>query len=250
MSSRQGMQKQNFINGWVIAALFIHGFMLYGVGLNVQDLSGPEGVPGALLYGLMSLGSLVYFGMLVILFGLVRIGALLILISGSAFLPIGAVAICGGLKVLREFEESERPANPLAHQKSECAIKILGQNYGHQLPLGIVSLLGGLIVMGFGMTIGLLIIVAGAFNILLGISQKNSTVELYPSYWKYKIALSGWRQILYEDILDIQLKKKFLAIRYRDGEKEKSVALTLSLWGKAQVNHIHEMLQTKAVAMA
>ncbi len=250
MNSQQGLQSQNFINGWVIAALFIHGFVIYGVGLNVQDLSGPEGVPSVILYGLQMLGGLVYFGMLVILLGLVRFGALLIIISGSAFLPIGVVAIYGGFKVLRELETSENPVNPLAQQETECETKLLGQSYGHQLPLGIVSLLGGLIVMVLGMATGLLFILIGAFNILVGISQKSSTVEFYPSYWKYKIALSGWRQMPYEDILDIRLKSRFLVIRYRNGEKEKSLALTLSLWGKEQVDRIHEVLQAKAVAMA
>jgi hypothetical protein len=242
---QQSSSKGNF-NGWILAGLIIHGIVLYGFWFNIQGLEISEGFFTWLFNGLLALGGMIYVGAFALLLGQKRLGAILTIISGFSLIPIGMIAAYGGFKVLRQLEESGLPENPLFQKETTPERKMQAAHYGPAFGLGIAAVIGGLIAVVLGQTVGVTLIGVGVFNIAQGISTKNSTIELYPSYWKVKLALSGWRQIPYEDIHDIKWEKRLLTIHYQYGDKAKSIALSPALWGKEQVENLSELLQLKA----
>lgn len=246
MDKQQHSSPQGYFNGWILAGLFIHGVVLYGIWLNLQDLGVTGGFFTWLFNGLLALGGLIYIGALALLLGQKRLGGLLIVISGFSLTPIGMIAAYGGIKVLRRLEESRLPENPLFQTETTPEREILAEHYGPGFGLGFAAVIGGLFVLNLGQGTGVTLIGFGVLNIVLGISTKNSTIELYPSYWKIKYALSGWQRIPYEDIQDVKWEKKLLTIRYQYGDKVKSVALNPALWGKEQVEKLSEQLHLKA----
>jgi hypothetical protein len=247
MDKQQPSLPKGAFNGWILSGLIIHGIVLYGFWLNAQDLGLTGGFFSGLLTGLLALGGLIYMGALALLLGQKRLGAMLIIISGFSLIPIGAISAIGGFRVLRQLEESAIPENPLFQAETTPDQEIEAAHYGPGFALGFAAAIGGLFVLvGLGQTSGLFLIGFGALNIVLGISTKNSIIELYPSYWKVKYALSGWRRIPYEDIHDIKWEKNILAIRYQYGDKEKSITLNPAVWGKAQVESLREALHLKA----
>jgi hypothetical protein len=233
-------------NGWILTGLIIHGLVLYGFWLNVQELGVSEGFISWLFTGLLALGGLIYIGALALLLGQKRLGAILVIISGFSLIPIGAISAIGGFRVLRQLEESAIPENPLFQAETTPDQEIEAAHYGPGFGLGFAALIGGLFVLvGLGQANGVALIGFGLLYIVLGVSTKNSTIELYPSYWKVKYALSGWQRIPYEDIHDLKWEKKFLAIHYQYGDKQKSIALNPAIWGKAQVENLRELLHLK-----
>lgn len=246
MDKPQQSLSKGYFNGWILTGLVIHGIVLYGIWLNMQDLEVTEGFFNWLFNGLLALGGLIYIGALALLFGLKRLGAILIIISGFSLIPIGMIAAYGGVKVLRQLEESRLPENPLFQEETTPDREFQAAYYGPGFGLGLAGLIGGLFVLSIGQATGVVLIGFGVFNIVLGISTKNSTIEFYPSYWRVKFALSGCRQIPYEDIHDVKWEKNFLTVHYQYGDKAKSVALRPALWGREQVESLSELLHLKA----
>jgi len=241
----------NYFNGWVIASLFIGAIMMF-IFFTEATESGDVGGLASFLYILIGISSLVYIGAFAVLLDQVKFGAILIIIGSIVLVPIGAVGMIGGLKILRQLKERDLPHNPLFEQDEKPSAELSAENFGQQFPLGLAMIIAGGLLLGTGGYAGGTLIGFGILNIALAIAAKNnSTIAFYPQFAKVRIALGSWRFIPYEDILDvINQGGKSLKIRHRQGEEEKEILLLSQLWGREKLRQIHEELQSKSQLQA
>jgi hypothetical protein len=256
----------NYFNNWVVSAIFISIiFMIY----LASEVSGSSRYD--VIYQFMiGWSSLVIIGAVSILIGVVRAGAILIIVGGLSMIPIGMVGVIGGMRILeldkcnkyiarKMQEQGVSPANEmdllrssgsLETRNSATACETEGplyeqkaEHFGPMLPMGLLMTSGGFVMFFLGVLHGEVIFGFGLMGILLAFVLNSSKVRIFGDHLELKLSFYEWQAIPYQEVIEISSTgERKMKLRYNFCGQEKTVMFDRSVWGEGALSRIYEAI--------